>query len=122
MGVYSVSPQSSQQPVMDSPEAAVAKDTHHITRTGTRAHMVYDRIDGRQIGGRLAREAKVLHELLRVQALTQRQLLQPRHLGHHNDIGPFQSVHQLLLENIAARRVGTGLEHGPDATTGKLHP
>ena len=78
MGVYSVSPKSGQQPVVNIPEAAVAKDTHHITRTGTRAHMVYDRIDGRQIGGRLAREAKVLHELLRVQALTRRQLLQPR--------------------------------------------
>ena len=42
MGVYSVSPKSGQQPVVNIPEAAVAKDTHHITRTGTRAHMVHD--------------------------------------------------------------------------------
>ena len=122
MSVYSTSPKSSQQPVMNISEAAVAEDTHYITRASTRTHMVHDGIDGRQIGGRLAREAKVLHELLRVESFTQRQLFQPSHLGYHYHVGSFQSIHQFLLEDIAARRVGTGLEHGPNAATGKLHP
>lgn len=84
--------------------------------------MVHDGFDGRQVGSRLAGEAQVLHELLRVEALTQGQLLQPGHLSHHHRVSPFQRIHQLLLEDIATRRVGTGLEHRPDTATRKLHP
>ena len=54
MGVYSVNPETGQQPVVDIAKASVAENAHHITRAGTGAHMVHNGLDGRQIGGRLA--------------------------------------------------------------------
>ena len=107
---------------MDAAEAAVAEHADHIAWSRPIGDVVDDALDGRQIGRGFPRQSEVLHQLLRVEPFVRRQLLEPCHLGHDDDISPFQGVHQLRLEQVPAGRVRARFEDPPESSSGKFHP
>ena len=100
---------------MDAVEAAVAENDHDIAGFCQGLEALDDRVGGGFVESRFAAGRDVGDDLIRLEALVFRQLVEAGDLGNKNPVGLGESFWQVVLKHGASSGIRPRLEESPQA-------